>query len=135
MAREIRQFSPLIPAGTVQASPVRIDMSFPPRQVERIEIRVPPGPAGLMGFALQNSGTTIIPYGSDAFIVAADDAMEWDLADYVDSGSWQLLGFNTDTNDHHVYVRFLLNLPGDHAASSGVVFIPEPSLAGTVAGV
>lgn len=111
MAQEIRQFTAVIPAGTAKTAPVRVDMSFPPRQVDTVEIRVPPGPSGLVGFALQNSGVTIIPYQSDAFIVTAADYISWPLHGFVTSGSWQLLGYNTGTSDHAIYVRFLLSLP------------------------
>ncbi len=112
MAREIRQFTAVIPAGTLQSAPFRKDMSFPPRQVDTVEIRVPPGPSGLVGFALQNSGLTVIPYNSDEFIVTAADSITWALDGQITSGSWQLLGYNTGTNDHAVYVRFLLSLTG-----------------------
>lgn len=127
MAVEIRQYPCVIPAGTPQNAPVRIDLTFPPRTVERVEIDVPPGSSGLMGFALQNSGVTVIPFGSAAFIVAVDVHLSWDLTDYIDSGSWQLLGYNTDVFAHSVYVRFLLNLVPEQA---GPVIAPAPSVLG-----
>lgn len=126
MAGEIRQFKALIPAGTAQATPVRVDMSFPARQVQSVEIRVPPGPSGLVGFALQNSGVTVIPYGSDDFIVTSGDAINWPLEGYITSGSWQLLGYNTGIFDHSIYVRFLLAIvrpdttPAPGAALAGL---------------
>ena len=110
MADEIRQYSVTIPAGTQIEAPFRKDVSFPSRIVQQVEITVPPGPSGLMGFALQNSGVTIIPYGSDPFIVASDERMIWPLHGYVDSGSWQIQGYNLDLFPHTVYVRFLLGL-------------------------
>lgn len=118
MAAEIRQFTAVIPAGTPQAAPVRVPMTFPPRIVRQVEIRVPPGPSGLVGFALQNSGLTVIPYASDAFIVTAADAINWPLDGYITSGDWQLLGYNTGANDHAVYVRFLLDLIGSTAGAA-----------------
>ena len=110
MTAEIRQFTATIPAGTAQASPVRVSLAMPPREVQGVEIRVPPGPSGVVGFALQNSGVTVIPYDSDPFIVTSGDAINWPLQNYITSGSWQLLGYNTGVFDHSVYVRFLLDL-------------------------
>lgn len=132
MAQEIRQFSANVPANTPQNTPAQFSLRFPPRDVQRIEIRVPPGPSGLMGFALQMSGVTVIPYGSDLFIVTADDKLEWDLEGYPNSGDWQLSAFNTDTNPHTVFVRFLLVMPGSHAAPSVPVYFSDASLAGGV---
>lgn len=110
MSVEVRQFTALIPAGTPITAPVTVDMSFPPRQVDTIEIRVPPGPNGNVGFALQNSGVTVIPYDSDAYIVTNDDSIEWNLSGQITSGSWQLIGYNNGASDHAVYVRFLVSL-------------------------
>lgn len=134
MAVEIRQFTVTIPAGTAPGVPVRADVSFPPRVVDRVEIRVPPGPSGLMGFALQNSGVTVIPYNSDAFIVTADEVIGWDLTGYITSGSWQVLGYNTDTNDHSVFIRFLLDLPPRPGAAAAPTYYAESVLAGSVGG-
>lgn len=108
MAQEIRQFTALIPAGTLRTAPLSFEMGFPPREVETVEIRVPPGPSGLVGFALQLSGITVIPYQSDAFIVTAADYLTWPMHGYPNSGDWSLLGYNEGTADHAVYVRFLL---------------------------
>jgi hypothetical protein len=110
MAREIRQFTATIPAGTPVAAPVRVPMAFPPRKVVSVEIRVPPGPSGLVGFALQISRLTVIPYQSDAFIVTSADSINWQLEGFADSGDWSVIGYNTGANDHAVYVRFLLDL-------------------------
>lgn len=123
MAAEIRQFTATIPPGTTAAAPVRVDMSFPPRIVQAVEIRVPPGPSGVVGFALQNSGVTVIPYGSDAFIVTSADFINWALDDYITSGSWQLLGYNTGGFSHSIYVRFQLGLIRPAPAPPGSVLV------------
>lgn len=110
MADEIRQYTATIPAGTTAAAPVRVNFDMPAREVQGIQIRVPPGPSGVVGFALQNSGVTVIPYGSDQWIVTSADYIDWTLSNYITSGSWQLLGYNTGAFSHSIYVRFLLGL-------------------------
>lgn len=109
MANEIRAYSFTIPAGTPITSPASMSVSFPPRDVEAIQVVIPPGPNGFVGFQLQNSGVAVIPYASDDYIVASDEVINWPLAGYINSGSWQLAGYNTGTSPHTIYVRFLLN--------------------------
>lgn len=112
MAREVRAFTCVVPAGTLITAPARFDLSFPPRQVDTLEIVVPPGPSGVVGFAIQNSNVTVIPYDSDEFLVMNNEKVSWPLDGYIDSGAWNLLAYNTGTQPHSVYVRFLLSLPG-----------------------
>jgi hypothetical protein len=111
MAHEIRQFTATIPAGTLASAPFRQSMTMPPRYVDRLEIIVPPGGAGLIGFALTNSGVTVIPYDSDLWVITSDEKIVWDLEGANDSGSWGLAGYNTGSVDHAVYVRFLCRVP------------------------
>lgn len=110
MAREIREFACTIPAGTPQAAPVTRDMSFPPRIVDEIDVRIPPGPNGQVGIQIANAGLAIIPVGGQSFIIGNDDRIVWPLTDYASSGSWQLIGYNNGQYDHTIYVTFKLSL-------------------------
>ena len=110
MAREIRSYTVTVPPGTTAAAPYELDCSFPPRQVDAVEIIVPPGPNGVLGFHLANSGVIVIPYASDRWIIAADEKIIWPLDGQIDSGSWQVFAYNTGTLSHTFYVRFLLSL-------------------------
>ena len=116
MSREVRAFTFLVPAGTPSSAPVSMSMAFPPRTVDVIEIVIPPGPSGVVGFAIQNSGVTVIPYESDDWIVGNNEKITWPLDGYINSGSWQIIGYNTGINDHAVYVRFQLSLPTEAPA-------------------
>lgn len=120
MSREIRAYSCVVPAGTTLVAPASFDLSFPPRQVDTLEIVVPPGPSGTVGFAVQNSNVTVIPYDSDEFLVMSNEKVSWPLDGYIDSGSWNLLAYNTGTLDHTIYVRFLLSLPGSNSIGGTV---------------
>lgn len=112
MADEIRQFTSLVPAGTPANAPATFSMAIPPRDVVRMDITVPPGVSGLVGFAIFVGGVQVIPYQSDTWIVTADEKMVWDLANYPDAGSWSLVAYNTGTNDHAVTVRMHCNVKG-----------------------
>ncbi len=110
MARQIRSFTVTIPANTPETALYSADISFPPMVVTEIDIRVPPGPRGKMGFAIGSAGQPVLPYEAGQFIVADDEKIAWPLAGLWDSGSWQLFGYNTGVYDHSVYVTFLLDL-------------------------
>lgn len=110
MAVEVRAFQCLIPNSTPQSAPVTIDLAMPPRIVRTIQIIVPRGPSGLMGFAIGAAGQNVIPYNNGAWIVSDDEKLSWDVDEQINSGAWQLQGYNTGQYDHTVYVRFLLDL-------------------------
>lgn len=132
MAREIRQFTAVVPAGVTAAAPRSFDMSFPPRTVDTLEIIVPPGPSGVVGFAVTNSGIRVIPYNSDDWIITSNEKIVWPLNGYVDSGSWELLAYNTGNDTHSIYVRFLLSIAGGVGTSeTGPSLIDETVLSST----
>lgn len=120
MAHEIRAFSVTIPANTPKSANFTADMSFPARVVREIDIRVPPGPGGEVGFAIGSSGVPILPYQAGAFIVTDNEDINWPLEDQIDSGSWTLFGYNTGQFPHTLYVRFRLDQVRRGAPSSPI---------------
>lgn len=128
MAREVRTFACTIPHGTASTAPVTIATTFPPRVVERIDIRVPPGPRGEVGFRIGNRGVQVLPVNAPAWIIDDDTERSYQLVDQPDSGDWSLIGYNTGTYDHTITVSFVLGLTGDQAAAA---VAPPPNLTGT----
>lgn len=110
MAFEVRSYTLTVPTGTLPAAPFTLDVSFPPRNVDAVQVIVPPGPSGLVGWRILNSRVPVIPYGSDPWIITAGEIITWPLSGQITSGSWQVQGYNTGTVDHSVYFRFLLSL-------------------------
>lgn len=110
MAIEVWAFQVTIPAGTPQSALFRQSITMPVRKVDILEWRVPPGPSGLMGFAVTMGGVTVIPHSPGTFIVADDERSEWSLTDLPDSGAWQVSGYNTGVFDHTVYLRWLVDV-------------------------
>ena len=125
MATEVRSFQAVIPAGTPQAAPAVIDVSFPAMEVQAVRWKVPPGPSGLMGWQLTVGGDQVIPLNLGAWIVTDDDADTWQLESLPNSGDWQVTGYNTDIYDHAVLIDFLL-APLGTAAPSGAAATPAP---------
>lgn len=116
MASEIRSFQVTIPAGTPQSAPFTQAITFPPRTVTQVDWKVPPGPSGLMGWALTIAGQPVIPNNAGAYIVADDEARSWPLSNFPDQGQWQVTGYNLGNFPHTVYLDFLLE---QNAAPSG----------------
>lgn len=110
MADEVRRFTATIPAGTPVAAPAVVDVSFPPRRVLTIDWRVPPGPAGLMGWRLTMGGVQVVPYGPALWVIDNNNRGTFTLTNHPDSGAWQVTGYNTGTHDHAVYLTFHLDL-------------------------
>ena len=127
MAREVREYAATIPTGTTPASPHAMTLAMPPRVVTRIVVRVPPGPRGVMGFAIGSAGVAVIPVNPGQWIVTDDATLPFDLDDYIDSGTWEFFGYNTGTFAHTVYLTFHCTLPGSSAPSS-----PQPTVAAVI---
>ena len=128
MAQEIREYAVLVPAGTPQGAPLVTDVSFPQRVVTSVAWRVPPGPSGLMGWALTSAGAPVIPIQPGAYMVTDNQAGTWDLEGFLDSGNWQVTAYNTGVYPHTIYLTFFLNLPG-------AAVPPPPSSPGSGAGL
>lgn len=109
MAQIVRSFQVLVPAGTAIATPTTTALAMPSRVVRALRIRVPPGPAGSVGFALVSGGQQMIPEASGTYLVMDDEAVEWPLEGQLETGAWQLRAYNTGRWDHTLYLTFLLD--------------------------
>lgn len=129
MAREVRRFPVTIPASTPKASPQVTNLSFPFRVVRELEVRIPPGPRGEVGFAIGGSGQPVIPVEAGAYLVTDDEIIRWPLDGFWDSGSWQMTAYNTGRFPHTLEVRFLVDLPQE--AGSGILVLTGGVQTGT----
>ena len=121
MAQLIRTFAVLTPAGTPLASPLLSSLSMPGRRVRWVRIRVPPGPAGSLAFALVSGGQQVIPEAKDTYLIMDDETVEWPLENQLDTGAWQLRSYNTGRWDHTVYLTFGLDPLGSRDDTPGSV--------------
>lgn len=108
MARQYRSFTVTIPANTPIAAPVLTSVGFPQFTVTEIDVLVPPGPNGRMGFQIAVSGTQVIPWNAGEWIVTNNERLSFPVDGYPDSGAWQLRGYNTGVYPHTLQVRFAL---------------------------
>lgn len=111
MSREVREFAVTIPSGTLAAAPYKVQLNMPARVVKQIRVRVPPGPNGVMGFAIGSAGIPVIPING-SWIITNDATLDFPLTSYIDSGTWWFIGYNTGTFTHTVYLTFTCTLTG-----------------------
>jgi len=108
-ATRIEAFTVTIPANTVKDSPVTVDTAFNQGTVIEIELDIPPGPSGYMGFQLAYGEQVIIPYSNSEYIVADNDKLRWPILNFPAGKFWAVIGYNTDIYDHALYVRYLID--------------------------
>lgn len=108
MAERIELFDVTILAGTAIASPQVTALSFNQGIVQQLEIIVPPGPSGLVGFRIRHSAQTVIPRSGSGWIIADNEAIKWPLEGYPVGNKWSIQAYNTDVFDHTLYLRFLI---------------------------
>lgn len=111
MSVEVYEFAITIPAGTVKSAGFNSAMGMPTRVVDKIDVRVPPGPRGEMGFGIGASNTIVLPQGGATYFVMDDQYREFVLDNAITSGAWVFFGYNTGSYDHTVYVTFHVSLP------------------------
>lgn len=112
MAYRVFQFSHTVPANTPKATPVTLPIALDNWDIESIDIEVPPGPGGLVGFYIANNGVQWIPYSAGQFIIWDDRADTWYFSDQPNASGWSVVGYNTDTQyPHTVTTRWHVNLP------------------------
>ena len=119
MAIRVLQFKCTIPAGTPIAAPVTIPLLMDNWVVERVDLDVPSGPAGLMGFQVYNNGVAWIPYGTGQWIVWDDVKDSYYLTGQPTGSGWAVRGYNTDVFDHAVTVRMHVSVPPPPPATPG----------------
>lgn len=115
-AVELRTFEVLVPAGTLQAAPQTTTLAMPARIVERLEVRIPPGPNGSVGWAFTSGGARVFPFLPGSWVVANDETIPVPVEGAPEAGAWQLQAYNTGRWDHTLYVRAWLRSPVGRAA-------------------
>lgn len=106
MVDRIEWFEFTIPANTLQSAPVSFPMKFNFGEVIEIDIKVPSGPAGNLGFFISAGGSQYIPRTFGSFIFPDNDYIQWQVSNAINSGSWGLTAFNTDVWPHVIQVSF-----------------------------
>lgn len=112
MAIEVRHFAVTLAAGSTPGAPVSTQIGFPDRVVDWVEIDVPPGPKGTVGWYIASSGAQMVPWTATPplYVVADDRQFHYDLTGQPTTGDWQLIGYNQGNFAHTIRVTFGLEL-------------------------
>jgi hypothetical protein len=104
MANRIEPFAVTIPAGTTVAAFLKTNLPMQEGRVDLIQVRIPPGPSGLVGFRIAHSGQSVIPYTGERWFITDDDKLDWVTENYPQGNAWQLWAYNLDVYAHTIYV-------------------------------
>lgn len=110
MVAEIYAFDVVIPASTAIATPQTSALTIPSRIVRQIDVIVPNGVRGNVGFRVAMNGQQVIPVNAGKWIVTDGEKISWPITGAPDSGAWQLIAYNTGIYDHTLEVRFQVDL-------------------------
>lgn len=121
MSGRIWYYEATIPAGTPLASPWVVDLATDVGAIERIDMLVPAGPHGNLGFALLYGNGQVYPFQSDAWVIADDVTLVWSPDSGLSSGAWSLEGYNLGSYDHTVYVTLTAVSPAALGAGATVI--------------
>ena len=134
MAFDIQRFSALFPIGTSAAAPTIVAMTMPARIVRVVVINVPPGPRGELNIALAANGVQYFPSNAGAFVTPDNDKIVWPLDNVIESGAWQMIGYNTGNFPHQVEVLFYCDLPGPGPTAPAPI-VPSTGTVGSTVGL
>ena len=101
--------APECSANTPVSAPTTTDVPIETAWLWTVNVRIPPGHAGLTGIAVVDSGQFILPYGlqEPAWLIGDDDDLFFPYAQEVGSNV-ALVTYNTDTTyDHGWQVRLV----------------------------
>lgn len=109
MAERVESFEVVTAAGVPTSAPVTTTLSMLDGELERLEIIIPPGPSGLVGFRVRHSGQVVIPFSGGGWIISDDEKISWPLSGFPTGNKWSIQSYNTDIYPHTLEFRFHLN--------------------------
>lgn len=115
MSLQVQHFPVTIPTGVAIATPQVTQLQLGVFQVDWVEVEVPAGVNGVVGFYVASSGQQVVPFrkGSAPIWVRTTDTIKhWDLVEAPTSGDWQLVAYNIGGYPHLLQVTFGVELTG-----------------------
>lgn len=109
MAERVEWFDVLVPAGTLKTAPVETVLRFNQGDIERLDLTIPDGHAGLTGIRFNSAHQQIIPFTPGSYIIGNGRQASWDLHGFPNNGNWSVTCYNTDVYDHTFHIEYLVN--------------------------
>lgn len=128
------EFVVITPAATLEAAPLTTELAVEPGVLERVEVVIRDGHAGLTGFALRHSGGKIVPFRESHWLHGNARVVKLDVGREISGGRLQAVTYNTDSFEHSHFVTLVLSELGETVAPTPppipVEFLEEPGLPG-----
>jgi hypothetical protein len=105
----VEVFDVLVPAGTPKAAALETQTRWNPGDLVGVEVSIPDGPNGNVGFRIAFAHSPVIPRTEGAWIIGNDEKLDWPVVGYGDSGAWSVFAYNTDIFDHTLHIRYLVS--------------------------
>jgi hypothetical protein len=109
VAERIEAPTVTVPAGTPISAPQTTNLSWLDGRLVRVEIVIPPGPSGFVGFQIGHSNQVIIPRNTSQFIVDDGKTLDWEIDNYPTGAKWFVRVYNTGLYVHTLYFRMHIN--------------------------
>jgi hypothetical protein len=109
MAERINAKSVTVAASVLIAAPVTTDLTINPGELERLDIIVPAGPSGLLGFQVLFAGVQLFPEDPGQWFVADGVYVKFPLHNQPTDGRWSVRAYNTDVYAHTLQFWLLVN--------------------------
>lgn len=138
MAERVEWFDVTVPAGTLKTAPTETVLRFNEGDIERLDLTIPDGHAGLTGIRFNSAHQQIIPLTPGSYIIGNGVDRSWDLHGFPNNGNWSVSCYNTDVYDHTFHFEFLVNEIGGAGLAPVALQTPlslgSAVMAATVAG-
>ena len=105
-ASRVEVFDVLAPAGTLKAAPLEVPTRWAAGELISVDVRIPDGCAGLVGFQILYAHAQAIPNTPGAWIIGNDEVFVADVTGHLNGGQWALNVYNFDRFDHSLHVRY-----------------------------
>lgn len=126
---QVQSFVCTFPPGSTPTNLKTFDLTMAVFQVDWIEVDVPPGNGGALGFYIATSNQQYLPFNVGTFFTFDGISKHWDLLDQPTSGDWQLYGYNQGFWPHTVYIHFGLEVvPAPPAPNTSSLILPTSAL-------
>jgi len=96
------------PAGITPENPQIIPWPLVDANLEYIDIIIPDGPSGQLGVAVYWSGTQIVPWGTDSWLITNDEKIHIPVDSYITVSGLSVYTYNEGIFPHTIYLRALV---------------------------
>lgn len=124
MAERLEWFDVTVAAGTLKSAPAETVLQFNPGEIERIDLTIPDGHAGLTGIRFNSAHQQIIPLTAGSYIIGNAREASWDFRGMPNNGNWSVSCYNTDIYSHTFHMAFLVNELGGTGVAPPTLIAP-----------